>query len=117
MSSLSLLNNRNFRIYNSQLAHKLGSIHAAIFLYELIIRYEYHKEKDTDVFLNFDGKEWFYLTHEKAHERLAMTRKEQDSAIKVLIKHELIKKTQKGLPARRYFWLDHQKLFNQKEII
>ena len=35
-----------------------------------------------------------------------MSRKEQDHAIKSLINHGLIKKIAKGVPAKRYFWID-----------
>lgn len=106
MTALSFLNSSNYRIYNMEAAHKLGSIHASIFLSELINRQEYHQEQQQDTFLEFEDKRWFYYTHDKGVERLAMSRKEQDTAIKILIKHGLIKKIQKGVPAKRYFWID-----------
>lgn len=107
---LSFLNSSEYQVYNRELAKALGSIHAAIFLSELINRRDYHKAQKTT--LTHDGKEWFYYTHDKGIERLAMSRKEQDSAIRVLIKHGIIEKIQKGVPAKRYFWIDEEKILN-----
>lgn len=113
MSALSFLNSEHYQVYNRDLAHKLGSIHAAIFLAELINRFEYHKVHGGEQrLLRHENMDWFYYTHDKGLERLAMSRKEQDTAIKILIKFGLISKIQKGVPAKRYFTIHEEKILS-----
>jgi len=111
VGSLDFLDSSEYQIYNRRLAGHLHSINAAIFLSELINREKYHRERK-DTFLQNDGKDWFFYTIEKGVERLAMSRKEQDTAIKILEKHKFIKKTQKGLPAKRYFWVNEEEILS-----
>lgn len=116
MKCISFLNNKKYQVYNRDVAKSVGSIHAAIFLSELINRYEHHKEKEEEDgkqrFITHENKEWFYYTHKKGVERLVMSRKEQDAAIKILIKHGLIEKIQKGVPAKRYFTFNVEKILD-----
>lgn len=111
VSVYDLLNSDNYRPYFVPVARHLKSIHAAIFLSELITREKYHREKGHE-FLEFDGKKWFYYTLEKANEQLAMSRKEQDTAVKILIKHNLIRKIQKQVPAKRFFHINIEEVEN-----
>lgn len=107
---LGFLNHDNYQIYNRDLARKLGSIHAAIFLCELISRFEFHCKHSPDEILTKDGDSWFYYTHECGIKRLVMSRKEQDTVIKILISHGLIKKRVFQLPAKRFFCINEDKL-------
>jgi len=101
---LSFLDEENFRKYHVELAHALKSIHAAIFLAELANRRNYHRMYGHD-FLEFEEKSWFYYSHETGHERLAMSRKEQDTAIKILLEFGLIAQVNKTVPQTRFFYI------------
>jgi len=113
MSALGFLNSSEYQLYNRKVAKQLGSIHAAIFLSELVNRYEYHIDQGGEQsILLHQGQEWFYYTHDKGEERLAMTRREQDTAVKLLVKAGLISKMIKGVPGKRYFTLHQDKILD-----
>lgn len=108
---LKLLNSKNFRTYSVHLAKKIGSVNAAIMLSELIYFYDRYDEERSLVQIRNQIGDWFYLTQEKCEDRTALSRKEQDTAIKKLEDMGLLKKTLAGLPAKRYFQLNEQKIF------
>lgn len=110
-SLLSLLNSSNYRTYSLVLAKKLKSVLAAIYLGELIQRYEFHQEnKDLITLRNQEGK-WFYFTESKCEERTGLTHDNQETAIKTLVKFGLIKKMVAGLPSKRHFQLNELAIF------
>lgn len=90
--------------FNPTLAHALGSVKAGLFLSQLL--YWYGKGKD---------KKWTYKTIEELKQETALSRKEQDFAIKICKKHDLIKVKRKGIPAKRYFYLNIKKIVNLVE--
>ncbi len=114
-SNLSFLNSKNYRVYHVDLAKKLGSINAAIFLCELVYQTDKFIDREAEdkrqYLLRKNGKKWAFLTQEDVEERTAMSRKEQDVAIRICIERKLIDKIITGLPAKRYFCL------NEKEIL
>ena len=105
---LELLNSDNFRTYNIHIARKLGSVNAAIMLAEFIQRYKYHFEKNELIMTQKESGKWFYYTHEKAEERTALSRDEQDTGIKKLEKAGLIKKIIIGVPGKRHFQINEE---------
>ncbi len=100
----------NYRTYNVDVAKKLKSINAAIFLSEIASRYRYHRDRGELLNDLKYGEGWFYLTQETVEERTYLSRKNQDTAFKILESLNLIEKKTLGLPAKRYFRL------NKKEI-
>lgn len=107
---MKLLNSDNYRTYNLYIAKTLGSVNAAIILSELVQRYEYHEEKNELVTSHKEDGLWFYYTHEKCEERTALSRKEQDAAISIIEKLGLINKIIMGVPGKRHFQINHQKI-------
>lgn len=107
---LQLINGGAFRTYNVYLAKRLGSIHSAILLAELVNRYNYHRVNDELV--ESDDQQWFYYTHEMGDYRLGMSRKEQDTALKNLVDKGLVNKKVFGIPAKRYFSINKKELIN-----
>jgi hypothetical protein len=106
MTPLDLLNHGNFVIYNKKVAQKVSSVNAAIFIAELVNRYQYHEGlKELKDFKKHDGI-WFYYTVEKCLERTVLSAKEQASAIKVLEPYKLFEKKGIGVPCKRHFKLD-----------
>lgn len=79
-------------LYNPDLARKLGSVKAGIFLSQLL----YWHEKGRN-------PEWTYKTIDEIKEELALTRKEQDAAIKICKDKKVIEVKLKGMPAKRHF--------------
>lgn len=106
---ISSLNKNNFQTYNRDLAKSLG-INAAIFLSELINRYEYHKDKDQLIVHESHGEEWFYHTIQHVKDRTGLTREKQDTALKRLKEFELVDVKIFGLPSRRHFRLNVDKI-------
>ncbi len=110
ISPLDLLDSGNFQTYNRKVAKELGSVNAAIMLSELVNRYNYHK--DNQELLTYKKHEgvWFYYTVEKCEERTVLSRKEQETAIKILEKRGLFTKRAIGIPPKRHFCLEMKKI-------
>ena len=81
--------------FNADLAHALGSVNAGLLLSQLLF---------------WDGKgdnpEWIFKTIKEVEAETGLSRKEQDTAIKICKKHNLITVKLRGIPAKRYFNLD-----------
>lgn len=110
MSVLSFLNQDSYQIYNRNIAKYCQSVNAAILLSDLINRLEYHSTRDELVCSEKYGNGWFYYTSEKCQERTILSRREQDSAIKILREKGLIQVQTFGLPARRHFQVNEEKI-------
>lgn len=78
--------------YNPDLARRLGSAKAGIFLSQLL----YWHEKGRN-------PEWTYKTIKEVEEETALTRHEQDIAIKICKEKRVIEIQLKGIPAKRHF--------------
>jgi hypothetical protein len=110
MSILSFLNQDSYQLYNRHVARYCGNINAAVMLSELINRFEYHHKNGELSSHEKYGDDWFYLTMEKAEERTCLSRKEQDLALKTLKNKNFIETCIFGLPAKRYFKLNEEKI-------
>lgn len=98
----------NYRTYNVEVAEKLGSIFAAILLAELASRYRYHRERDELVNDEKHGSDWFYYMYEDVERRTCLSRKNQDTAIRILESHGLIEKKAFGMHPKRHFRLNFE---------
>lgn len=106
MGLLNLIDHEEFRTFNINIARKLGSNNAALFLSEMINRYKYHKSRGELIVCPDGTGGWFYYTYDKGLERINLTKHEQDSAIKILIAWDLIEKKTFGLPCKKHFTLN-----------
>lgn len=106
INPLDLLDSGNFQTYNRKVARELGNVNAAIMLSELINRYNYHKSHDELLTYKKHEGVWFYYTVDKCEERTILSRKEQETAIKVLENRELFDKRSIGIPPKRHFALN-----------
>ena len=87
-----LVTDSNYHTYNLDLARSLGSLAASIVLCKLLQRHTYHQENNQLIKLRDKEGLWFYLTQEKCEEQTFLSRREQDTAIKILREKGLIKK-------------------------
>jgi hypothetical protein len=87
--------------FNPQLARLCGSVKAGLFLSQLL----YWTNKTED--------EWIYKTIAEFEEETALSREEQDGAIRRLKQLGFIEVEVRGMPARRYFKADCVKVANQ----
>jgi hypothetical protein len=85
--------------YDVRLARFLQSKNAAILLF--FLTNSFHKKDDFG---------WLQATSDGVEEKTALSSKEQDRAISVLIKHKIIQKKRVGLPAKRYFLINEDLL-------
>jgi hypothetical protein len=85
--------------FNPDLAKALGSAKAGLFLSQLLFWWG-----------KGNNPNWIYKTIKEMKKETALSRAEQDSAIKICKKFNLLKTTRKGIPAKRYFWLDVPKI-------
>lgn len=108
-SAISLLNSNHYQVYNREIAKKLKSVNAAIMLSELINRHEYHSAKDELIYIK-ETSGWFYYTIDLCEDRTALSRKEQATAVKILKKHELVDQKNFGLPQKRHFKINENKI-------
>lgn len=103
MKLTQMLASRNYIILNKPIAKILG-INASIMLGELCSEYEYWKSTD-----QLD-EEYFYSTAQNIREHTTLTRKSQDSAIGKLKEYGIIETKLMGLPAKRYFKINQEKI-------
>jgi hypothetical protein len=109
---LSFLNQDSYQLYNRHIARYCQSINAAVMLAELINRHDYHHDREELVFHEKYGHGWFYLTHEKCEERTCLTRREQDTSLKILECKGFLEHVNFGLPQKRYFRLNDEKILD-----
>ena len=107
---LSFLNNEEYQTYNRRIAKFCGSVDAAIMISELINRFEYHTKNNELTSHSSHGDNWFYYTIELCEERTCLSRKQQDAALNILIEKGLIEKKSFGVPAKRHFRINEEKI-------
>jgi len=90
--------------FNVGLARMLGSVKAGLLLSQLL----WWHEKGND-------REWTYKTMEEIKQETALSRKEQDGAIRILKKSKILEVMVKGLPAKRHFKIDFDKIIELAE--
>ncbi len=110
MDPLFFLYQEDYGIYSRSLAKYLKSLNASVVLSELAQRRKYHADRNELISDERYGDEWFYMTHEKMEERTSLSRKEQDSSLKILIENGLIEQKNFGVPAKRHFRLKTDKI-------
>ena len=94
---IDLLRNDGSIIVNKSLAHSIG-VKEAIVYSELLSKYIYFAKKD-----QITEQGYFFNTIPNLQKDTALTRRQQDSAIKNLLKFGLIDRKNIGVPPRRYF--------------
>lgn len=90
-------------IVNKKLAKEIG-INEAIMYSELISKYLYFRKN------NMLENGYFYNTIENMQEDTSLTETLQSKAIKKLLSLELIDYKRKGIPAKRYFKINHNNI-------
>ncbi len=103
VSLLQLLNASNFLCLNRDMIKAIG-LHETIMLSEICDKYDYFFKS-----CQLQDK-WFYLTVDSVEERTTLSRFQQESAIKKLIKLEFIQIKVFGLPAKRHFLINEEKI-------
>lgn len=78
--------------FNPILAHALGCVKAGLFLSQLLFWWE-----------KGDDPEWVYKTIEEIRKETALSRREQETAIRICKKYDLIETKLKRIPAKRHF--------------
>jgi hypothetical protein len=109
MSLFNILNSNNYGTYNRHVARKIG-LHSTVLLSEILDKYEYFQINKKTISLPDEEGVWFYLTAETIEERTTLSEKEQRPCIEKLIKLGFIRKKVSGLPAKRYFQVNEQRL-------
>ena len=102
---LFFLYQESYGTYSRPLARKLG-LAASVLLSELTDKRRYHTTRNELIDDERHGKGWFYQTHDSCEERTGLSRKEQDTALKILKENNLIEMQVFGLPAKRHFRLN-----------
>lgn len=98
-SIYNLLNPDNTISFNRYLAHAIGLSETIIYC-SLIAKWYYYKERNM-----LDNGGWFYSTIPDLQESTALTEKQQKRCITRLVEKGLIKTAQKGMPAKRCFFI------------
>lgn len=106
----SYLRQSPFRMYHIPLAEFLGSINAAIFFQIILDKEEYFEENGMLINDTKNGDGWLYLTRDVVQKMSGMKHEAQEGAVKLLVEAGLIERKVMGIPAKRYFRINHQKL-------
>lgn len=104
MDAFALLAHGNYIMFNKELAHTLG-VDEAIMIGELASSHEQHKNQLKDGY--------FFLTIETVERDTALSVKRQRTAIKHLEELGIVETKLMGLPAKRYFKLNSDVLFEK----
>lgn len=104
---LAFLDEGNYGVYNRTLAIKFG-LNAAVLLSELVGKRRYHQNEL--IHHPSHGPGWFYFTIDHLYERIGLSRKEQETAIKILCDNGLVEIKVFSLPAKRHFRLIDDKI-------
>lgn len=107
MGVIDLIRSDNYLILNRVFIWELG-LNPAILLCELANQ-SAHFDKDNKLETFNDEEGYFFEKISEMELRTGLSRKEQDTALKVLRDRGLIKSLVKGLPAKRYFKIDEDK--------
>ena len=100
-SIYGILNDRPIA-FSPRLASVLGSINASILLAQLL----YWRDKG-------DYQPWVYKTIEEMKEETGLSRSEQETAIRKCKEKEILITKLKGIPARRFFYVDIERLIEE----
>ena len=103
MSIISLIASNNYIVVNKEVLQKLG-VYPAIMLGELAGEYNYFSKTGELV----DGM--FYSTIENIQNNTTLSRHQQTEAISKLKELEILEVVVKGIPAKRFFKLNENKL-------
>jgi hypothetical protein len=106
----SYLRQSPFRMYHIPLAEFLGSINAAIFFQIILDKEEYFEENGMLINDTKNGDGWLYLTRDVVQKMSGMKIDAQEGAVKTLIESGLIEFVHMGIPAKRHFRINHEKL-------
>ena len=113
MSIVSLIASNNYIVVNKDVLQKLG-VYPAIMLGELAGEYNYFSKTGELV----DGM--FYSTIENIQSNTTLSRHQQTEAISKLKELGILEVAVKGIPAKRYFRLNENKLIemfaNEKDV-
>lgn len=101
---LDLLNGKNYFTVNREVGRLLGN-NTAIFLGELLDKYDYFSE-NSQLCSRKDLDGWFYLSADKVTERTNLSRYQQQTCIKKLIKEGIISYTICPFTSQRYFFVN-----------
>jgi len=93
--------------YHPLLAHAVGNVAAALFLSQLLYWYNIMDRKYGD---GWDG--WFYKSWAEINQETGLTRKEQETARKVLKKAGIIQEKLQGVPATLHYNISIDALCN-----
>ena len=99
-----------FRMYYIPLADFLGSINAAIFFQIILDKEEYFEENGMLINDTKNGDGWLYLTRDVVQKISGMKIDAQEGAVKTLVESGLIEFAHMGIPAKRHFRINHEKL-------
>ena len=97
---INLLSSSAFFIVNKKLARLLG-IEAALLLADLISKNQY-----------FENSQWFFNTENNIERDTTLSAYKQRLALKILQDHKIIVTKRKGVPARKYYMIQHKNLLH-----
>lgn len=103
MSIISLIANNNYIVVNKEVLQKLG-VYPAIMLGELASEYNYYKKTGELV------DDMFYSTIENIQSNTTLSRHQQNEAISKLKELGVVEVVVKGIPAKRFFKLNENRL-------
>jgi len=107
---VSLLASDNFLVINRDLLKRYG-LNVTLMLCELASEYNYYSKEGK---LEEDGL--FFSTVENISDKTGLSKYQQSEALKTLNEMGIVKTIVKGIPAKRYFKLDVEKLANKMAI-
>ena len=100
------LSSDGYIVINKKLIQKTDLV-TTVLLCELCSEYNYYKKNNRLV-----NDEWFYSTSPNIEENTGLSRKLQDKAIKKLIELEFVKTKVMGMPSKKYFSINFDKIID-----
>lgn len=104
-----LLSSNGFIVCNKYIIKILG-LEEAVVLGLLCSTYDYWQSKNQLKII--DGEEYFYMTREKIEEEIGFKESRQRAAMNSLVNIGILKIKRKEIPAKNYYSINFEKLFN-----
>lgn len=106
----NLLRTNNFLILNRDFLKLTNDLNTAVYLSYLIDKYVYFSENNMITY--FDNDEYFFNIQKDIEDGICLSPKQQRTCLDILIKLNIIKTKLKGIPAKTFFHIDFDLLFN-----
>ncbi len=106
----TFLSNDKYRLYNVDMAKRLGGVEYAVILNDMLDQFKYLKSQDQLLNHEKHGNDLMYYTKDQCYDRCAINKDRFETAIKKFVELDFIRVFRFGLPCKNYYSFNHLKI-------